>query len=140
VLTEGELDPLVQEAIARWEATGLTAAQMDLLRSVSIQVADLGGTTLGLASGTTIRIDDSAADWGWFADSTPSDDSEFTAQGNQGEKNRIDLLTVIMHEMGHILGFDHDVDGVMQDALDPGTRWLPSIAAVDDYFGVLGTE
>src|SRR5207249_2650964 len=106
-----------------WEATGLT-----------IQVADLGGTTLGLASGTTISIDDNAAGWGWFVDSTPSDDSEFTAQGNQGEKHHIDLLTVIMHEMGHILGLDHDADGVMQDALDAGTRWLPSIAEVDDFF------
>ncbi|HKB41706.1 MAG TPA: hypothetical protein VKD72_35100, partial [Gemmataceae bacterium] len=94
VLSQGELQPLVQEAIARWQATGLSSAQMDLLRSISIQIADLGGTTLGLATGNVITIDDNAAGWGWFIDPTPSDDSEFRLPGDQGEQNHMDLLTV----------------------------------------------
>ena len=31
---------------------------------------------------------------GWFLDSTPHNDSEFTRAGNKGEQNRMDLLTV----------------------------------------------
>src|SRR5262249_52995287 len=96
VLSQADLQPLVNEAIARWEATGLTAAQVDLLRSVSIRIADLGGTTLGLESGNVITIDDNAAGWGWFIDTTPSDDSEFRLPGDQGEQNHMDLLTVLM--------------------------------------------
>ena len=69
---------------------------------MNITIGDLGGTTLGLASGNTIWLDENAAGWGWFVDSTPWDDAEFTAPGNQGEQNRIDLLTVVMHELGHL--------------------------------------
>jgi len=126
VLSQGALQPLVQEAIARWEATGLTAAQVSLLKSASIQVADLGGTTLGLTSGNVITIDDNAASWGWFIDATPANDSEFRKPGDQGEQNHMDLLTVFMHEMGHVLGLDHEPRGVRQETLAPGTRLSPS--------------
>jgi len=134
-LSQAEVQPLVNEAIARWEATSLTAAQVDLLRSVTFQIADLGGTTLGLESGTVITIDDNAAGWGWFVDTTPSDDSEFRKPGDQGEQNHMDLLTVVMHEMGHVLGLDHETKGVMQETLNPGTRMSPS--RLDLYFAGL---
>lgn len=38
---------------------------------------------------------------------TPRDDREFTTPGDQGEQNRMDLLRVLMHEMGHVKGLDH---------------------------------
>jgi Zn-dependent peptidase ImmA (M78 family) len=34
----------------------------------------------------------------------------------------MDLLTVLEHELGHLLGHDHEDDGVMQDTLTAGTR------------------
>jgi len=126
VLSQSALQPLVQEALARWAAVGLTPAQVQLLKSVSFQIADLGGTTLGLEAGTSVTIDDNAAGWGWFVDTTPSDDSEFRLPGDQGEQQHMDLLTVVMHEMGHVLGLDHEPKGVMQETLDPGTRLSPS--------------
>ena len=34
----------------------------------------------------------------------------------------MDLLTVLMHETGHLLGRDHEATGVMQETLTAGTR------------------
>jgi polyvinyl alcohol dehydrogenase (cytochrome) len=67
-------------------------------------------------------LDAHAAGWGWFVDPTPWDDSEFTTPGDQGEQHRMDLLTVIAHEVGHLLGYDHEDHGVMAESLMPGTR------------------
>jgi subtilisin-like proprotein convertase family protein/streptogramin lyase len=116
------LAPVLQEAIARWQAVGLASDQLRLLNNVDVQIADLGGATLGLAAGNTIWLDDNAAGWGWFVDPTPWDDSEFLTPGDQGEQNRMDLLTVLEHELGHLLGFDHEEGGVMDDTLAAGTR------------------
>ena len=107
------------EAAARWQAAGIDTA---LVRDVNVRVANLGGASLGMASGNTIWLDDNAAGWGWFVDVTPQSDSEFAIPGNQGEQHRMDLLTVVMHELGHLLGHDHDEDGVMAETLAAGVR------------------
>ena len=70
-------------------------------------------------------MDTNAAGWGWFPGTPgPGDDSEFTTPGNQGESAvaDMDLLTVVMHELGHVLGHDHDADGVMAETLAAGVR------------------
>jgi hypothetical protein len=59
---------------------------------------------------------------GWFVDPTPNDDDEFTEPGDQGEAERMDLLTAVMHELGHWFELEHQVDGVMAETLAPGTR------------------
>jgi probable HAF family extracellular repeat protein len=120
-----QVQSLLGEAIARWQAAG---ANTSSLGSIDVRIADLDGTTLGFTSGNTIWIDSNAAGWGWFVDATPNDDSEFTTPGNQGEQNRMDLLSVIMHEMGHVLGYDHhaDADSLMHETLVAGLRKLPT--------------
>jgi hypothetical protein len=79
-----------------------------------------------------IWLDANAAGWGWFVDATPGDNSEFTTPGDQGEKRRMDLLTVLAHEIGHLLGYDHAEDGVMQEACPPGSgsRSMASMSTI----------
>jgi probable HAF family extracellular repeat protein len=105
---------LVAEALARWQTAGFNVSG---LSSLDIRIADLGGATLGLASGHTIWLDDNAAGWGWFVDPTPWDDSEFTAPGDQGERNRMDLLSVLARELGQLVGYDHADEGLMEATL-----------------------
>ncbi|MDP1805062.1 MAG: PQQ-binding-like beta-propeller repeat protein, partial [Acidimicrobiales bacterium] len=95
------LHPLLAEAARRWRAAGVEPSAVS---GLDLRVADLSGTTLGLASGNTIWVDDDAAGWGWFIDPTPWDDAEFVTPGDQGEQGRVDLLSVLMHELGHLLG------------------------------------
>lgn len=135
-LTATDYQPLVAESLRRWDAAGVDTSA---LVGLNIQVANLGGTTLGLASGNTIWLDDNAAGWGWFIDSTPSDDSEFIGTDDQGAMQSMDLLSVLMHEMGHLLGYDHDDEGVMAESLAAGTRSVEleqvHVAATDLAFG-----
>src|SRR5262249_30271457 len=100
LLTQADLQPILAEAITRWAIAGV---DVSALGGLDVRIANLGGTTLGLASGHTIWLDNNAAGWGWFIDPTPWHDSEFTTPGNQGERNHIDLLTVLEHELGHLL-------------------------------------
>jgi uncharacterized delta-60 repeat protein len=124
-ITTADAQPLLAEAEARWQAAGVDTST---LGAIDIRIADLGGTILGLADELhhTIWLDANAAGWGWFVDKTPWEDSESRKPGNQGEQHRMDLLTVLEHEVGHLLGFEHAQTGVMQDTLAAGVREWPN--------------
>src|SRR5262249_30544512 len=106
-LSARQLPAILAEAIARWQGARLATKA---LAGIDVRVADLGGDLLGLADSHTIWLDDNAAGWGWFVDPTPGDDAEFTTPGDQGEQHRMDLLTVLEHELGHVLGLHHEED------------------------------
>ncbi len=126
--SQSELTPIVNEAIQRWAAL----AGSQVLAGVSVQIANLPGNLLGETIGNTILIDRNAAGYGWFIDPTPGDDSEFTPVGNNelaalpqtAAAGHADLLTVVMHEMGHVLGYADDAGGdLMGGTLPLGIRW-----------------
>ncbi len=140
-----DLGSIVTEAISRLEtAYGPGAAAA--LAGVSVEVTDLPGKLLGAEADGRILIDDDAAGYGWFVDPTPHQDEEF-AQSVRGELTaapgtaavgRADLLTAVMHEMGHAIGFDHSDDGLMAGTLSLGVRSMPGEAsALDQVFASL---
>ncbi|WP_339683937.1 choice-of-anchor D domain-containing protein [Gimesia maris] len=140
-ITQSDLDSVRDAALSYWKSTGLSETQISLLESVSFVLADLPDAMLGAATTTTILIDVNAAGYGWFVDDTPFDNSEFSLDASgelvagtgSAAYGQMDLLTVMLHEMGHTLGYDHDDDGdsLMSDALDASERHLPEI---DDFF------
>lgn len=134
-LTADQLAPVVQQAVAWWSVVDLNAAQEAALRMVEVQIADLGPAQLGLAVANTILIDRNAAGYGWFVDQTPSLHEEFSqgrALAGSDAEGQVDLLSAVLHELGHVLGLDHN-DGGMFESLTPGVRRLP--AAIDAVFG-----
>jgi (2Fe-2S) ferredoxin len=144
-LTSTALQPIVTEAIARWAATGLSAQALDALTRVNFVVTDLPGSYLGRAEADRIYLDQDAAGHGWFIDPTPQRDEEFAAVRSSTELraldpravDRIDLLTVVEHELGHIAGLsdlDASVNDLMGGALGTGVRRRPGVADVDAIF------
>ena len=132
-LTQDDLAPVIDEAMGRIaQALGTQAAAA--LHNVTFDVVNLPGNELGrVIGGSRILIDTDAVGRGWFVDATPENEREFTKRSGTRDlaaltgtaaRDRVDLLTAVMHELGHALGNDHDDEGVMQDSLGLGSRRL----------------
>jgi hypothetical protein len=83
------------------------------LRSIHVVVADLPLTEVAHADqGTrTITLDSDAAGWGW------------STSAGRVTAHRVDLLSVLVHEIGHLLGRSHAETGMMADLITPGRRY-----------------
>jgi Ca2+-binding RTX toxin-like protein len=130
-LDNEQLQPLVQVAIAKWIRSGLIdEEQIKQLRQLNFEIGDLDGLALGQidADSKTITVDINGAGYGWFIDRTPNQDREFVnnvASEDSDAYGKMDLLSVLIHEIGHYLGFDHDdsdVLALMDSDLDAGQR------------------
>jgi hypothetical protein len=109
-------------------------------------VDHLDGNIVGDQQFGQIAIDTDAAGHGWFVDPTPNDNSEFThvlnAAGtdlltdpSNAAAGHLDLLTVVTHELGHVIGLDdstaaNDANDLMYLYLVDGERRLPDTADV----------
>jgi Putative Ig domain/Matrixin len=143
-LTQAQLKPIVNAAIKLWQKAGISSIQTALLRSASITIGNLQGTgELADTANGKIVIDATADGDGWYIDKSPlankgftriTGTSQYVAKSGPASKE-VDLLTVVMHEMGHILGLS-DLDPslypnqLMTETLGVGIRRLPSTYSV----------
>jgi len=146
---------IIEAAQNRWAPVAHLAPLANRLADASIRVEDLPGTYLALATpqpnGTyNIAVDSDAAGFGWYVDATPAADEEFAelvagrqfvAAAGSAAAQGVDLLTVLMHEFGHVLGLP-DLEGrlyptsLMTDNLGAGVRRVPS--ADDPVWAIVG--
>ena len=135
---------VVDAAITMWHQAGIPLEAINLLRELEFRIMDLPGAYLGHYSGNVIWIDSTAAGYGWFVDLTPWDDEEFDSAGRALSgglaDSKIDLLTVVLHELGHALGLGHsdDPDSLMFDLLEPSHRRRIRATDVDSWFASQG--
>jgi VCBS repeat-containing protein/YD repeat-containing protein len=129
---------LSAQARAAWAAVG---ADVRLLGDVQLVVTDLERDVLGLSvgivgQGGTVYIDDDAAGRGWYVDATPAFNDEYLFGDGQASywgavgtaADRMDLLTLLVHEYGHMLGLAHaqaEQADAMNAQLNVGERRLP---------------
>jgi hypothetical protein len=133
-LTQSELQPIVAAAIDRWQEAGATASQIDAMRLVHFYISNLPDNDVGMeVSQREVYIDATADGIGWFVDSTPETDASFQASSINGQLNAVnpqavdhlDLLTVVEHELGHVIGLpdvSSSLDSLMSGALPEGVR------------------
>jgi hypothetical protein len=136
-----QMNTLVEAASRLWAKAGASAAQVDHLRNMPIAVANLGGDLLATTSDRGITLDDDANGQGWFIDPTPLASEEFSSSpgglaASSSKASGMDLLTVLAHEMGHVLGLDHQstsdkLASVMQETLAAGLRREPQASDFD---------
>ena len=65
-VTQTQVQALLPEAIAAWQAAGLDAADVRELESVPVQVGNLGTSILGLEAAGAITINQTAAGNNWY--------------------------------------------------------------------------
>jgi len=116
-LTEALLARALQTAADQWRQSGLGVAQLAKLDDVSAKLFDLPDNMLGGATSVGLLIDPTAAGHGWSV-------NHATAAG------RIDLVTVVAHELGHWLGHldlspTTHPDDLMAATLPAGVRRTP---------------
>ena len=103
----------------------------------NLQLRNLDNAEVGASDGNSITLDADAAGLGWFIDLTPNSNEEFVQGANPNEwiakpgsaaEGKMDLLTTLLHEYGHVLGLSHSTDshGIMSATLKPGVRHLVS--------------
>jgi hypothetical protein len=142
VLNEESLSATVQAALNSWAKTGIDDTTIARMQSVVFEIIDLDSQgELGQAGNGIIRIDDDGLGLGWFIDPNPSTDDAFVspsvhqaiAIAGQPAASHFDLLTVVMHELGHIAGYPDLVSTttreatLMTETLPVGVRRFPVV-------------
>jgi uncharacterized delta-60 repeat protein len=120
----------VSGALARLTAAGVDASLVQSLSRAHFRIGNLPSGTLGLAfpHAQEVLLSADGAGWGWFVDPTPLEDEEFAngiAQPGTAAAGHEDLLSVVLHEMGHLVGLpdqDGEAGGLMAEGLAPGIR------------------
>jgi uncharacterized delta-60 repeat protein len=121
-LTVAQAHPVLAQALAYWRTRGSDTSRLGY---IDLAIANLGGVRLGEAAGATITLDDNAAGWGWSV-------GRSSHRARAPRAGRMDLLSALTHEIGHLLGHEHAEGGVMAESLRPGVRLLPEAEPARD--------
>ncbi len=114
------IDEVMDVALGMWQ----DALGLEQPLDIQLVITDLGGTQLGEGQITAVdeagrpvagivTLDDDAAGLGWYSDldTTAFGGTEleggvsYTADSNSDAAGHYDLLTVLLHEIGHVAGF-----------------------------------
>jgi hypothetical protein len=159
-LTMAQLQAVIPAAIGAWQAAGADASEVQALHDAQFEIADLPPTYLGWTFAPEagaephpglVVLDRTAQGFGWFIDAGAAGTASFAVQVAPTEfhatpgstaNGRFDLLTVVAHELGHVVGLPDILDegnhpgDLMDQTLNPGVRRLtaaelPMSAAAD---------
>lgn len=152
-LTQSDLSTLMPAAIERWRETGISFEDLTRLQAVTFEITDLPENQLASATATSVKIDETAAGYGWFSDVTPMEDSEFQVPVPSKELQttesspafaRMDLLTVIMRELGTVYvegkRLSPQLRPLMEGTLSPAVRRLPNARNIQLARNAVGTS
>jgi hypothetical protein len=132
-------------AIARWKKAGISAEDLARLQAVTYEVADLPDGQLATTNSTHLKIDATAAGYGWYIDQTLMDDDEFdvpvpdrelqTTEYSLAHDRGVDVLTVVMRQLGTVYlqgkdGIQKQLGPLMQNTLSPDVRRLPDSQSI----------
>jgi predicted outer membrane repeat protein len=140
-LSTGDLNGILAAALGRLQQAGVSADLVSRLASVTALIQPLAPGQLGEAQPdqNTISLSPDGAGHGWFVDPTPYRDEEFSggiAFAGNPAAGREDLLTTVLHELGHLAGLPDDSgSALMAGTLPAGTR---RTNALDTVFAGLG--
>jgi hypothetical protein len=133
-----QLAPVIVQAEHDLQAAGYNVAA---LNGVTFHITSLAAPLLGMEADNTIWIDSNAEGYGWYTGPSAAafprhlTAHEYAANPSSPASRHVDLLTVVMHELGHVLGFpsiDPTIAGHdwMTATLGTGIRRLPDPAGL----------
>ncbi len=140
-ITEAQVQALLPEAIAAWRSAGLDATDLRRLEGAKLQVANLGTNILGIEAANVITINETAAGYNWYVNASARSSQSFGLAGAGTDRlagpaspaaGRVDLLTVLEHELGHVIGLgdNNQAGDLMDTTLGLGVRRAPTAADV----------